>query len=190
MDAAAGVPGSRVVTAMTRNGREFGIRVSGSPIDGSRPRRRSSTACISPAIGPDDADPDLGDSAITETDGDSAASPWRLRRPCPVRRRHDRGVARITQSMTQITLRAATATFSAAGARVPGTPLGIDAREVVHTGILPVINTGIAHRSRVGQIGAGVVRPPMEPFVHALEALADAGQTALSGRGSLTGGPP
>jgi hypothetical protein len=55
-----------------------------------------------------------------------------------------------------------------------GTPLGIDIREVVHTGVLPVVNTGIAHREPgIGQIGAGLVEPPMEAFVAAARALAD-----------------
>jgi hypothetical protein len=55
-----------------------------------------------------------------------------------------------------------------------GTPLGIDAREVVHTGVLPTVNTGIAHKDPgVGQVGAGLVEPPMEAFVAAVRALAD-----------------
>ena len=54
-----------------------------------------------------------------------------------------------------------------------GTPVGIDAREVVHTHVLPVVNTGIAHREPgVGQIGAGLVEPPMEAFAGAVRALA------------------
>jgi hypothetical protein len=54
-----------------------------------------------------------------------------------------------------------------------GTPTGIDARAVVHTGVLPLINTGIAHRQAgVGQIGAGLVRPPMDAFIAAVHALA------------------
>jgi hypothetical protein len=55
-----------------------------------------------------------------------------------------------------------------------GSPLGIDCREVVHTGVLPVVNTGIAHREAgVGQVGAGLVEPPMEAFTAAVAALAD-----------------
>jgi len=57
-----------------------------------------------------------------------------------------------------------------------GTPLGIDAREVVHTGVLPTVNTGIAHKDPgVGQVGAGLVEPPMEAFLAATRALADTG---------------
>jgi len=53
-----------------------------------------------------------------------------------------------------------------------GSPLGIDCREVVHTGVLPVVNTGIAHREAgVGQVGAGLVEPPMAAFTAAARAL-------------------
>ena len=52
-----------------------------------------------------------------------------------------------------------------------GTPTAIDLMKVVETGILPVINTGIAHREPgIGMIGAGIVRPPVECFHGALEA--------------------
>ena len=55
-----------------------------------------------------------------------------------------------------------------------GVPCGIDLRKVVETGIAPAINTGIAHREAgVGQVGAGIVRAPMECFNQALEALVD-----------------
>ena len=54
-----------------------------------------------------------------------------------------------------------------------GTPAGIDARKVVDTGILPVINTGIAHRrAGMGQIGAGITRAPLDCFTNAVTALA------------------
>ena len=50
-----------------------------------------------------------------------------------------------------------------------GTPLGIDIRRVVETGIAPIINTGIAHREAgIGQVGAGILRAPMECFQEAL----------------------
>jgi hypothetical protein len=190
MDAASGVPGSSVVTAMTRNGREFGIRVSGladrwftgpaSTIDG----------LYFPGYGPDDANPDLGDSAITETMGLGGFAVAASQAVLQTVGGTIEESLRITRSMYEIT-REEHPTFQIPALGFRGTPLGIDAREVVHTGILPVINTGIAHREPgIGQVGAGVVRPPMEPFVHALEALSDAGQTALSAESSLTGDPP
>ena len=54
-----------------------------------------------------------------------------------------------------------------------GTPTGIDVRLVLQTGILPQINTGIAHRlAGIGQIGAGLVTPPLQCFEQAGQALA------------------
>jgi hypothetical protein len=73
-----------------------------------------------------------------------------------------------------------------------GTPLGIDCREVVHTGMLPTVNTGIAHKDPgVGQVGAGLVEPPMEAFVAATRALADAlGPAGARARGTAATGSP
>ena len=52
-----------------------------------------------------------------------------------------------------------------------GTPVGVDIRKVIELGLLPRINTGIAHREAgIGQVGAGLVRPPMEGFEAALLA--------------------
>jgi hypothetical protein len=57
-----------------------------------------------------------------------------------------------------------------------GTPTAIDIRKVVETGIVPAINTAIAHRdvavARI--IGAGISLPPLEPFVEALMAFGEA----------------
>jgi hypothetical protein len=48
----------------------------------------------------------------------------------------------------------------------------VDVRRVVETGIQPLINTGIAHREAgVGQVGAGLVRAPIEPFIAAFEHM-------------------
>jgi len=178
MDAGAGVPGSSVVTAMTRNGREFGLRLSG--LGGRWFTGPASTirGLYFPGYGSEDANPDLGDSAITETMGLGgfavAASQAVLQ---SVGGTIEESL-QITRSMYEITC-AESAAFQIPALGFRGTPLGIDAREVVHTGILPVINTGIAHREAgIGQIGAGVVRPPMEPFVRALEALADMAPSA------------
>jgi hypothetical protein len=55
-----------------------------------------------------------------------------------------------------------------------GTPTGIDIRTVVELGITPRVNTGIAHREAgVGQVGAGLVRPPKQVFEQALIAFAE-----------------
>ncbi len=171
-DAAAGVPGSSLVTTMARNGTEFGIRLSGTGdrwftapapiIDGMY--LGSYTAA--------DANPDIGDSAITETVGlggfAMAASPAIVGL-----------VGGTAASAVQTTLAMYNITLTEHSAyRVPilesrGTPTGIDATLVVRTGITPQINTGVAGREPgVGTVGAGLVKAPMECFTAAVDALA------------------
>jgi hypothetical protein len=172
LDAAHGVPGSSLVTVMARNGVDFGVRVSGlakrwftspAPVVKGLYFAGYSTA---------DAAPDLGDSAITETAGVGgfamAAAPAIVRF---VGGNAQDALAN-TLAMTHITLRRNSA-FTLPALDFAGTPCGIDARRVVDTGILPVINTGIAHKAPgVGQIGAGVTRAPLACFVQAVGALA------------------
>jgi hypothetical protein len=171
-DAASGVAGSALVTTMARNGTEFGIRVSGlGPRWFSGPCQTVAGLYFA-GFGPADANPDIGDSAITETTGLGgfavAAAPAIVQfiggTPAD-------GIAH-TRTMYEITVAEHDAY------RVPildfrGTPVGIDVRRVLRSGILPVINTGIAHREPgIGQVGAGVVHPPAECFVAAGQALA------------------
>ncbi len=174
MDAAHGVPISSLVTTMARNGTEFGIRVSGLG-------DRWFTGPASVPVGlyfagarAEDANPDIGDSAITETAGlggfAMAAAPAIVQF---VGGTPDAALAH-TRRMYEITLAESSAyTIPILGFR--GTPTGIDTRLVVQTGILPQINTGIAsRRAGIGQIGAGLVNPPRDCFDAALLALADA----------------
>ena len=181
-DAAAGVAGSSMVTAMARNGVNFGIRLSGTGDAGSRRRPIRSTGSTFPGYSIADAAADLGDSAITETAGVGgfamAAAPAIVKfvggTPADAiasQPAHARHHAR-RQSVVH-----------AAGARLRRhAAAGIDARKVVDTGVLPVINTGIAHREAgVGQIGAGVTTAPMACFTAAVKALArsiDRGRTS------------
>ena len=179
MDAAHGVPGSSLVTVMARNGVNFGIRLSGTgdrwfqapanPVDG----------LYFPGYTIEDAAADLGDSAITETSGlggfAMAASPAIVQfvggTPADATANSRR--------MLSITLGSNPA-FTLPALNFGGTPAGIDARLVVDSGILPIINTGIAHKKAgVGQIGAGITSAPMACFNLALAALGD----ALAGRG-------
>ena len=169
-DAAAGVPGSTLVTAMARNGTEFGIRTSGQP-------NRWFTAPAPVPVGvflgsytQTDANPDIGDSAITETFGlggfAMAAAPAITR----VVGGDARAALNATLEMYEITL-AENPNHQVPSLDFRGTPTGIDFRRVIETGILPIINTGIAHRrAGVGQIGAGLTRAPLEPFLAAFEA--------------------
>ncbi|MBI2466760.1 MAG: DUF1116 domain-containing protein [Candidatus Rokubacteria bacterium] len=174
LDAAHGVPGSSLVTAMARNGVEVGIRVSGLGDRWFTGPAAVPAGLFFPGHGPADANPDIGDSAITETAGlggfAMAAAPGIVEfiGGCT-----DDAV-RTTLEMYEITL-AEHAHYRIPALGFRGTPTGIDVRKVVATGILPVINTGIAHRTPgVGQIGAGIVRPPLACFADALGALAAA----------------
>ncbi|MDP9393810.1 MAG: DUF1116 domain-containing protein [Actinomycetota bacterium] len=173
-DAARGVPGSTLVVAMARNGTDFGIQVSGTG-----DRWFTGPALVPEGLflgnfGPDDANPDIGDSAITETAGlggfAMAAAPAIVRfvgGDVPM-------ALATTRRMYEITLGEHPAyQIPVLGFR--GTPTGIDVTKVVRTGVLPQINTGMAGRvPGTGQVGAGLVTPPAEVFPAALAALAQA----------------
>jgi hypothetical protein len=172
LDAAAGIEGSTVVTAMSRNGVDFGIRLSGTGSSWFTAPVGVPDGLYFPGYGPDDANPDLGDSAITETFGIGgfamAAAPAIVRfvggTPADA--------IALTRLMERITL-AKNSAYGLPSLGFSGTPTGIDARLVVETGIAPVINTGIAHREAgVGQIGAGIARAPLACFESAIRAVA------------------
>lgn len=170
-DAAHGVPGSTLVSAMARNGTDFGIRVSGLGDRWFTAPAGTPVGLYFPGHGPADANPDIGDSAITETAGlggfAMAAAPAIVQfvggTPAEA--------LQATRRMYEITLGESEA-YRIPALDFRGTPTGIDVRLVVQTGVLPQINTGIAHREPgVGQIGAGLVRPPLACFTSALHAL-------------------
>lgn len=171
-DAAIGIPDSTVVTAMSRNGVEFGLRVAGTGEEWFTAPVGPADGLFFPGYSIEDANPDLGDSAITETVGlggfAMAASPAITQF---VGGTPDDALA-TTRSMRRITVRPHPA-YSIPPLNFMGTPSGIDVLRVLDTGVLPVINTGIAHRlAGVGQIGAGIVTAPPEVFVKAVHALA------------------
>jgi len=173
LTAAHGVAGSSLVTAMARNGVDFGIRVSGLGDRWFTAPAALPVGLYFAGYSDADANPDLGDSAITETAGTGgfvmAAAPAMVEF---VGGTVDDAL-RYTREMYEITLGEHPAyTLPSLGFR--GAPVGIDVRRVVASGIQPVINTGIAHRlPGVGQIGAGVVRAPIACFEQALTALAE-----------------
>jgi hypothetical protein len=174
-DPCLGIAGSTMVATMARNGTDFGIRVAGLG-------DRWFTAPVSvpeglyfPGFGPADANPDIGDSAIVETVGlggfAMAASPAVAGF---VGAGGLREAIAATEEVAEICL------GEHPHFRIPtlddrGTPVGIDIRKVVETGITPLINTGMAGKvPGTGQIGAGVVRAPLACFEAALEAFAAA----------------
>ena len=172
--AGSGVPGSTVVTVMTRNGTEFGIQTAGTGSAWFTGPAGMIDGLYLGAYGPADANPDIGDSAITETVGlggfAMAAAPAIVRFVGGT----VRDATLTTQRMYEITL-AENPAYALPVLDFRGAATGIDITRVVRTGILPQINTGIAGRvAGTGQVGAGLVTPPMECFVAALHALADA----------------
>jgi hypothetical protein len=172
-DAAADVDGSSLVTAMSRNGTEFGIRTGGTGGAWFTAPAPAAAGLFLPGYGPEDASLDIGDSAITETVGLGgfalAGAPAIVRY---VGGTADAALA-ATRSMAEITW-GESRSWLLPALDFTGVPLGIDCRAVARTGIAPLIDTGIAHREPgIGQIGAGIVRPPLEPFVAACAALAE-----------------
>ena len=174
LDAAAGTPDSSLVTAMARNGVEFGIRIAAFPDRWFVSEAPMVDGLFFPGFSAQDAAPDLGDSAITETAGlggfAMAAAPAIVQfvgGAVGDALRNSRRMQRITQGRNPM--------FSLPMLDFAGTAACIDIRKVVDTGILPVINTGIAHKDPgVGQIGAGLTEAPLDCFTQALAALAGA----------------
>ena len=171
--AAAGVPGSTVVTVMARNGTDFGIQTSGTGDRWFTAPANTPEGLFLAGYGAGDANPDIGDSAITETAGVGGFA----MAAAPAIARLVGGTAAsavaTTRLMYEITLGENPA-FTVPALDFRGTPTAIDVSRVVRTGVLPQINTGMAGRvAGTGQVGAGLVTPPMECFTQALGALAE-----------------
>jgi Protein of unknown function (DUF1116) len=173
-DAARGVPCSSIAVAMARNGTEFGVRLSGTGDRWFTGPSGVVSGLYLPGYSAADANPDIGDSTITETVGLGGLA--MAAAPAIVQFVGGRAETALdaTLSMYDITW-SESAHYQVPALGFRGTPLGIDALEVVHTRRLPLINTGIAHREPgIGQVGAGLVRPPMNAFVDAVRALTEA----------------
>jgi hypothetical protein len=175
-DAGADVAGSSVVVAMARNGTEFGLRVAGTGDHWFTAPAAVPDGLYLGGFGPGDANADIGDSAITETVGlggfAMAGAPAIVQLVGG-----DVGDAvGWTELMYELTLAEHPSwTLPALGFR--GVPFGIDVLRVVRTGVAPIVNTGIAGRvAGTGQVGAGLVRPPLDCFTTALAALAEAAE--------------
>ncbi len=174
LDAGRDVPGSTLVVAMARNGTDFGIQVSGTGGAWFTGPALVPEGLFLGGFGPDDANPDIGDSAITETAGIGgfamAAAPAIVRFVGG----EVADALTATRTMYEITL-AEHPAYQVPILSFRGTPTGIDVTKVVRTGILPQINTGMAGKvAGTGQVGAGLVTPPAECFTKALGALAGA----------------
>jgi hypothetical protein len=171
LEPAEGVAGSTLVTTMARNGTDFGIRLASIPERWFTAPAGKVQGLYFPPYSEQDANPDIGDSTITETAGYGgmamAAAPAIVQ-----------FVGGSPQLATQTTLEMYEITFSEhehftiPALNFRGTPLGIDVRKVMETGILPQINTGIAHKDPgIGMVGAGILRAPEKCFKDAFEYL-------------------
>ena len=172
MDAAASVKGSTLVTAMSRNGTNFGIKIGALGDRWFTAPSLMPEGLYFPGFTSDDANPDMGDSAILETLGlgafAMASSPAVVGF---VGAGTYRDAVNYTQEMGEITM-GHHPHLTIPNLDQQGVPSGIDLRKVVETGIAPAINTGIAHKEAgSGQVGAGIARAPLDCFYQALEAL-------------------
>ncbi len=172
LDAARNIEGSTMVVAMARNGTDFGIQVSGTGNEWFTGPAQVADGLYLGDYGPKDANPDIGDSAITETAGIGGFA--MATAPAIVRLVGGSvsDALATTRRMHEITL-GENPRWSVPVLDFQGTPSGIDVTRVCRTGILPQINTGMAGKQAgVGQVGAGLVTPPAEIFPAALAALA------------------
>jgi len=173
MDAAHGVEGSTLVTVMARNGTDFGIKVSGLGDRWFTGPSEVPDGLYFSGYTAEDANPDIGDSTITETSGIGAFAMAAAPAIVQFISGSPDMALEATNEMYEITI-TENNMFGIPILNFRGTPTGIDIRKVVETGIVPRINTGIAHKNPgVGQVGAGIVKPPMSCFEDALEAFAE-----------------
>jgi hypothetical protein len=172
-DAAHDIKGSTVVTTMARNGTDFGIRVSGLGEDWFTAPAEIPVGLYFPGFSSEDANADIGDSTITETAGIGGFAMAAAPAIVTFISGTPQDALNTTLEMYEITV-TEHKHFTIPALDFRGTPTGIDIRKVVELGITPRINTGIAHKEPgVGQVGAGLVRPPMQIFKDAIIAYAE-----------------
>jgi len=172
LDAASNIDGCTITTVMCRNGVDFGVRLSGTHGAWFTAPSPVVNGLFFPGYSVKDANPDMGDSSITETAGIGGFA--MAAAPAIVRFVGGKvaDALNYTKQMYEITL-TSNSDYSIPSLDFAGAPMAIDARRVVDSGVLPIINTGIAHRlPGVGQIGAGITRAPMPAFNSAIKALA------------------
>ena len=174
MDPVCDIEGASVVTAMCRNGTDFGIRVSGTGDTWFTAPVEMPEGLYFPGFTEKDANPDMGDSTIVETVGLGGFAMGAAPAVAGfVGAGASSEAGNYTRTMLEIAI-TENPEWTIPSMDYLGVPTGIDIRLVVETGLTPTINTGIAHKEPgVGQVGAGVVRAPMACFEQALLAFAD-----------------
>jgi len=161
--AGSNVTHSSIVTVMARNGTEFGIKVSGLGNKWFTGLAEIGHGELAPGLSQSDVNRDMGDSAITETNGLGGVA---------------RSMAGSSQDATNTTLQmykiahAESDVFGIPALDGRGAPMGVDILKVVEKNIRPSINSGLAQR-RMNRYSAGVgsLHPPMEAFVDAAVAF-------------------
>ncbi len=171
LEPAEGVEGSSIVTVMARNGTDFGLRLAGQPQRWFTAPAGIVQGLYFPGFTAADANLDIGDSTITETAGYGGMA----MAAAPAITQFVGGSPALafqtTLEMYEIAFDEHEA-FTIPALDFRGTPVGIDVRKVIETGILPQINTGIAHKDPgVGMVGAGILRAPQAVFDEAYEAV-------------------
>jgi len=172
LDAARNVENSSILTVMARNGTDFGIQLSGTGDEWFSGAALVPDALFFPGYTKEDANPDIGDSAITETGGlggfaiaAAAAIVQFVGGTASDALNYTRQMYEITAGENNI--------YQIPTLNFRGTPTGIDVIKVIEKNILPFIDTGVAHKDPgVGQVGAGVLSAPIEPFQKAIAGLA------------------
>ena len=172
-DAGHNIEGSTIVTVMARNGTDFGIRVSGLGDRWFTGPAGMVKALYFPGFTENDANPDIGDSTITETAGIGGFAMAAAPAIVTFISGTPKDAINTTLDMYEITY-GEHKYFTIPALDFRGTPTGIDIRKVVEKGMLPRVNTGVAHKDPgIGQVGAGVVTPPANIFEDALIAFAE-----------------
>ncbi|MGH3768247.1 MAG: DUF1116 domain-containing protein [Pseudonocardiaceae bacterium] len=166
------VSGSSIVTTMSRNGTTFGIKLAGSPEWHITDAPPITDALYYSGYGPQDAAPDIGDSAVLELVGLGGPAAAGSPAVAAFLGGSMADARRATEAFEQICA-GTSSRFTLPPLDFSGTPVGVDVRRVVELGITPQITTGILHSSSgTGQIGAGVATAPVACFTEALAALA------------------
>jgi len=173
-DTILGFKDSTLISAMARNGTDIGIRIAGLGDQWFTAPAGMPKGLFFAGYSQDDANPDLGDSTVSEVAGiggfamASAPAIVKFVGGSPA------DAIRFTKEMYEICV-AEHPVYKIPVLDFAGTPLGVDMRKVVETGITPFINTGIAHKAPgVGQVGAGILRAPMSMFEDSLAAFTSA----------------
>lgn len=173
LDPVRGIKHSTMITAMARNGTDFGIQISGLDGEWFIAKAPMVDGLYLPGFTAEDAAPDIGDSVITETAGIGGFAMAAAPAIVQFVGGNATQALSFTKRMYDITL-SEHPVYRIPALDFRGTPTGIDVIKVLETGLVPVVNTGIAHKEPgIGMVGAGLVKPPMECFSKALASFAN-----------------